>query len=106
MSKLDGPVHYHPVIDKYYWTIKAENILLDGKDSGFCPKGCKVIADTGTSLVTGPYDELMKLLGIYTLIQILPILMTIVPISMNYQQLPSELTELIMTWKLKIILWS
>jgi hypothetical protein len=64
MSKLDGPVHYHPVIDKYYWTIKAENILLDGKDSGFCPKGCKVIADTGTSLVTGPYDELMKLLDL------------------------------------------
>jgi hypothetical protein len=25
---------------------------------------------------------------------------------MNYQQLPSELTELTMIWKLKIILWS
>lgn len=65
VTKLDGPVHYHPVIDKYYWTIKAENILVNGKDEGFCPKGCKVIADTGTSLITGPYDDLMKLLGNY-----------------------------------------
>ena len=106
MSKLDGPVRYHPVIDKYYWTIKAENILLDGKDSGFCPKGCKVIADTGTSLVTGPYDELMKLLGIYNLIQISPILMIIVPTCMNYQPSHSESMELTMIWKPKTTLWN
>ncbi|CAD8180988.1 unnamed protein product [Paramecium octaurelia] len=64
VTKLDGPVHYHPVIDKYYWTIKAENILVNGQDQGFCPKGCKVVADTGTSLITGPYDDLMKLLDL------------------------------------------
>ncbi|CAD8091839.1 unnamed protein product [Paramecium sonneborni] len=64
VTKLDGPIHYHPVIDKYYWMIKAENILVNGKDEGFCPKGCKIVADTGTSLITGPFEDLMKLLDL------------------------------------------
>jgi len=43
--------------------IKADNILVDGKDVGLCPPhGCKLIADTGTSLITGPSDELLRLL--------------------------------------------
>ena len=41
--------------------IKAEKILLNGKDTELC-KNCNVIADTGTSLITGPTDELMSLL--------------------------------------------
>ena len=61
---LDGPIHYHRVVDKYYWMIKADNILIGGKDVGLCPHGCKLIADTGTSLITGPTDELLQLLGL------------------------------------------
>ena len=44
---------WHRVVDEYYWMIKADKILLDGKDTGLCNR-CNVIADTGTSLITGP----------------------------------------------------
>lgn len=42
--------------------MKAENILIDGKDVGLCHGGCSVIADSGTSLITGPSDDLYTLL--------------------------------------------
>jgi cathepsin D len=41
--------------------LDAENILVNGKDAGLCDHGCKVVADTGTSLLTGPSDDLMDL---------------------------------------------
>lgn len=58
-----GDMHYHKVIDEYYWMVKADNILVGGEDIGLCgPNGCRVIADTGTSLITGPTDDLFTLL--------------------------------------------
>ncbi len=35
-----GKINYHKVTDQYYWQIKADNILLGGKDIGLCKGGC------------------------------------------------------------------
>ena len=59
---VDGDIHWHKVVDQYYWTMEAENILVGGEDIGLCRHGCKVVADTGTSIMTAPTDDLSKLL--------------------------------------------
>ena len=56
-------MHWHKVVDKYYWSLEAENILIGGKDIGLCDRGCRVLADTGTSIMTAPFDDLSKLLS-------------------------------------------
>lgn len=53
---------YYPVVDKYYWTIKASAILVGGEDIGICAGGCKLVVDTGTSLMTGPWDEVKQIM--------------------------------------------
>lgn len=60
---VDGDITWHKVVDQYYWTVAADNILVGGKDIGLCPAGCRVIADTGTSIMTAPTDDLSKLLS-------------------------------------------
>lgn len=62
-SLYSGSINYVKVVDEYYWTIRAEKILVGGKDIGLC-NNCHLIVDTGTSLITGPTDKLMKLLSI------------------------------------------
>ena len=42
--------------------MKGDNILINGKDIGLCNDGCQFIADTGTSLMTGPTDQIDTLL--------------------------------------------
>ena len=56
----EGPLHFHRVVERYYWTIEADKILIGGKDVGICNK-CKLVVDTGTSLITGPYEDLHKI---------------------------------------------
>ena len=59
-----GDIRYHDVVHEFYWTILAEDIMLGDQSLGLCPlAGCKVVADTGTSLLTGPQTPLNKLLS-------------------------------------------
>lgn len=45
--------------------INADNILVGGKDIGLCHnRACRVIADTGTSIMGAPSDDLGTLLSI------------------------------------------
>lgn len=65
-AHVDGDIHYHKVVDQYYWMMRADNILVDGKDIGLCHnRGCRVIADTGTSIMSAPSDDLGALLSIF-----------------------------------------
>lgn len=65
-TKYTGSLDYFDVIDKYYWTIKLKDILYNGKSLGLCKKFpggfCKAVIDTGTSLITGPTEDINYLL--------------------------------------------
>lgn len=61
-SKFSGKINYYPVVDKYYWTIKMDDIKYNGKSLGLCADGCKAVVDTGTTLITGPSRDLRHLL--------------------------------------------
>ncbi|CAC5388339.1 CTSD [Mytilus coruscus] len=56
-----GNFTYVPVTTQAYWEFKMDGIMMNGKPSKFCSGGCKAIADTGTSLLAGPTDEVTKL---------------------------------------------
>ena len=62
-NRFKGKLNYYKVVDKYYWTIKMDDIKYDGKSLGLCDEdGCKAVIDTGTTLITGPSSDLRKLL--------------------------------------------
>ena len=71
-NKYEGDIKYYDVIDKYYWTIKLDDILINGKSIDLCNNKnknyCKAVIDTGTTLFTGPSNDLKILLrkiGVY-----------------------------------------
>jgi len=62
-----GDIAYSPLTEKTYWQFEMSDFLVGGTTQGYCPGGvCKVIADTGTSLIAGPsnlINELNRKLG-------------------------------------------
>jgi hypothetical protein len=50
--------HHEP-----YWTLKLDDILVGGKSMGFCPGGCKIVVDTGSSFFSGPSQQVAQILG-------------------------------------------
>ncbi|KAI7803168.1 napsin-A [Triplophysa rosa] len=57
---FDGDLHYVHVTRKAYWQIKMDEVQV-GSTLTLCKSGCQAIVDTGTSLITGPVQEVRVL---------------------------------------------
>jgi len=59
----EGHIQWVQVSKPLYWEIQLVDIEYDGVPLGVCRDGpCKAVVDTGTSLLTGPSQEVTKLL--------------------------------------------
>ncbi|KAF6292704.1 cathepsin E [Rhinolophus ferrumequinum] len=59
-SHFSGSLNWVPVTKQGYWQIALDTIQVGGVVM-FCSEGCQAIVDTGTSLITGPSDEIKQL---------------------------------------------
>ncbi|XP_003410316.1 cathepsin E [Loxodonta africana] len=59
-SHFSGSLNWVPVTKQGYWQIALDNIQVGGTVM-FCSEGCQAIVDTGTSLITGPSNNIKQL---------------------------------------------
>jgi len=57
-SLADGEIKYYDIDERAYWSLTADKILLNHKNLNLCPGGCKLLFDTGTSMITAPQKHL------------------------------------------------
>jgi phytepsin len=60
-NHYSGDIQYVPLTNETYWEFAMDDIELKGSSLGFCKDGCRAIADTGTSLIAGPMDQIKKI---------------------------------------------
>eukprot|EP00347_Sterkiella_histriomuscorum_P013419 403364776 len=61
-NQFEGDLKYYPVVDKQFWTINLNDVLVGNKSLGICQpmRQCYVAIDSGTSFLTFPqelYDQ-------------------------------------------------
>lgn len=57
------PIFWFPITKKYYWEIDLNDISINGERLNICfLSKCKLVVDTGTSLITGPSSQVVHLL--------------------------------------------
>lgn len=61
-QRYTGEISWVPVTRKAYWQFEVDGVQISNEAEGsFCQGGCQMIADTGTSLIAGPVEEIKKL---------------------------------------------
>ena len=59
-----GDLNWHNVSEEFYWQVEMDDIYIDNKPINICRNGpCKLVIDTGTSIMTGPSNDLDHLLS-------------------------------------------
>lgn len=62
-SRFTGEIHYHDVIQRLYWVIAMQNITLG--NTVLFNEHRQAIIDTGTSLITGPSNEIKQMFNMF-----------------------------------------
>jgi len=59
----EGELKWYPVTETKYWQIAMKDIYVNDMPMKFCAeKECKLVVDTGTSILTAPSNYLKELL--------------------------------------------
>lgn len=54
-AKFKGHIHWMPVLYKYMYGIRLDDVLVDGKSTGVCAKQkCLITMDSGTTYMSVP----------------------------------------------------
>jgi hypothetical protein len=56
-------VKFVPIEKASRWLVTLKGITINGVATQFCASSCKAVIDTGSSLVSGPQDDVRTLLG-------------------------------------------
>jgi len=60
----DGDITFIKVSKQLYWELQLKDIRVGQRNLMVCPRGpCKIVVDTGTSLLTGPSRHISSLLS-------------------------------------------
>jgi len=92
-----GDMRFIEVAKKLYWELSLKDIRVGGQPLNLCPDGpCKLVVDTGTSLLTGPSEKIGFLLQAIQIredcggLEELPVLTYVITDSQGDHELPLD----------------